>query len=94
MLLPKGQFLPAARWRDADSETMQQVAHLIQPEATGLRETKDRKPLNGVGRVAPLPIEPYRFGKHTDPLPISNRGSRRTAFRGQFTYRDLSVSLR
>lgn len=92
VLLPAGQFLPTARRRNPHSETMQKLTHLIQPEAAGLRQTQDRNAFNSIGGVAPLSANPKRFRQHPDPFPITDCGSRRAAFRHEFTDRHIYYS--
>ena len=72
-LLLARQFPPAAGWRNARGEALQEASHLRQVKSTGLRKTQHGQAMDRFGRVAAATIHTRWLGKHADSLPIADR---------------------
>jgi hypothetical protein len=80
--------VPPARRLDAGTEPVQQIAHFIQSDPTGLRQPKQDQPVNGIRCVSPLPLTRVALGK-MPPLHLRDAQDRRqAAYYAELTEKD------
>jgi hypothetical protein len=84
-LLESRQFLPAAGWRNALSETVQETAHLRQVKSTRLRKPQHGQAMDSIRRVTAATVHARWLGEDSNSLPIADRRGWHTAFFGEFS---------